>query len=197
MSLHLAFCSHEAAKHACEHWHYSRAVPAGKLVKVGVWEHKKYIGAVIFGRGANQHMAKPYGLKQTEACELVRVALREHDAPVSKIVAVALRVLKKHNPGLKLVVSYADPVQGHRGGIYQAGNWLYVGVGEVQYNYWLKGKWVHGRSANSAVGSVKGLKRKQVPPKHIYLYPLDKRMISQLEPLIQPYPKTLAGEASL
>jgi hypothetical protein len=38
VDLKVDFCSHEAAKYACEHWHYSRCVPASKLIKIGVWE---------------------------------------------------------------------------------------------------------------------------------------------------------------
>jgi len=40
MSLRLDWCSYEATKFACTNWHYSRSVPAGKLMKVGVWAEK-------------------------------------------------------------------------------------------------------------------------------------------------------------
>ena len=36
--LRLDFCTHEAAKHAVLRWHYSRAMPSAKLVRIGVWE---------------------------------------------------------------------------------------------------------------------------------------------------------------
>lgn len=122
-SLHLDWCTYEAARYAVEHWHYSRSLPTPPLVKIGVWESGRFIGCVLFGRGANNNMYKPYGLTVTEACELVRVALHRHVAPVSKIVGIALRFLRKSNPGLRLVVSYADPNEGHTGAIYQAMNW--------------------------------------------------------------------------
>ncbi|MEM7738704.1 MAG: protein Mom, partial [Deinococcota bacterium] len=92
--LKLAWCSYEAAKYACENWHYSQSVPAGKLVKVGVWEDGKFIGCIIFSRGANNNIGKPYQLKQTEICELTRVALTQHKTPVSKMLAIALRMLR-------------------------------------------------------------------------------------------------------
>ena len=44
VELKLDWCSYEAAKYACEHWHYSKCMPVGKTVKIGVWENKKYIG---------------------------------------------------------------------------------------------------------------------------------------------------------
>src|SRR3989304_3384358 len=108
MSLHLDWCSYEAAKYAVEHWHYSGDLPVGKTVKIGVWEDEKYIGCVIYSLGANKHIGHPYGLTQQEVCELTRVALSKHKTPTSKIVSMSLKMLKKQSPGLKLVVSYAN-----------------------------------------------------------------------------------------
>ena len=61
--LHLDFCSHEAAKYAVMRWHYSRRMPKSKLVRIGVWEDKKFSGAIIYGLGANRHLARPFGLR--------------------------------------------------------------------------------------------------------------------------------------
>lgn len=189
VELKLDWCSYEAAKYAVEHWHYSRVLPAGKLVKVGVWEDKQFIGAVIFGRGANNHIGTPYGLSQDECAELVRVALTEHSNPVSKIVAVALRLLKKQSPGLRLVVSYADPEQGHNGSIYQAGNWVCVGQSKAQREKVEDGKIVHKRSVFARNGTAGGGEYSKLMWKHKYLMPLDDEMRRQIEPLRKPYPK--------
>ena len=35
--LHLNWASHQAALYACQKWHYSKSLPTGKLVKIGVW----------------------------------------------------------------------------------------------------------------------------------------------------------------
>lgn len=59
VKLKVAFCSYEAAKYACQNYHYSKTIPASKLVKIGVWENEKFIGAVIFGLGANNNLGKP------------------------------------------------------------------------------------------------------------------------------------------
>ena len=67
--LKIDWATHEAAKYACEKWHYSGCLPVGKLVKVGAWEDKKFIGVVLFGRGANYNMVKGYGLGQDQGCE--------------------------------------------------------------------------------------------------------------------------------
>ena len=126
-SLRLDYCSHEAARYAVMHWHYSRSVPAGKLVKIGVWEFAEFIGCVIFSYGANRNLAKSLKLRQMEVCELTRVALQKgHKAQVSRVLAISLRLLKRQSPGVRVVISYADSDQGHLGVIYQASNWLYV-----------------------------------------------------------------------
>lgn len=199
--LKLAWCSHEAAKYACEKWHYSKSVPAGKLVKVGVWEDDKFIGAILYARGASDAIGKPYGLKQTEVCELVRVALTQHKTPVSRIGSIATKMLRATQEGLRLVVSYADPSQDHHGGIYQAMNWLYVGKTASDFAVIGKnGKRWHSRMVStSGYKTVFGVRKKVIKPsdgerivlpgKHKYLYPLDDAMRKQIKPLAKPYPK--------
>ena len=121
--LKIDFCSHEAAKFACKNWHYSKCLPTGKLLKIGCWENKQFIGVVIFSRGASPNLLKKYGLKQNEGCELSRIAFTNHKTPITKVVSIALKILSRSNPCLKLVVSFADASQNHYGGIYQAGIW--------------------------------------------------------------------------
>jgi hypothetical protein len=187
--LKIDWATHEAAKYAVENWHYSECMPAGKLVKVGVWEYGKFIGVVLFGRGANNNLGSPYGLEQTEICELVRIALTKHKTPVTQVVAFALRFLKKQSPGIRLIVSYADPMQGHHGGIYQGGNWLYVGRSQAQAEVIVNGKIMHKRTANALFGTIKGLQKSAILWKHKYLYPFDDSLKKKLEALKKPYPK--------
>ena len=203
VDLKLDWCSYEAAKFAVEHWHYSGVLPAGKLVKIGVWEESKYIGCVIFGRGANNNIGNPYGLTQLNVCELVRIALTTHKTPVSKIAAFAIKMLKKQSPDLRLIVSYADPEQGHNGSVYQAMNWAYVGKSQAQREYLIDGEIVHKRSVSSKYGARGLEKLKQaginadyahVQYKYKYLFPLDDAMRKQIEPLRKPYPKRERGE---
>lgn len=194
--LRIDWATYEAAKYAVENWHYSEKMPAGKLVKVGAWEDGKFIGVVIFGRGANNNIGRPYGCDQTEACELVRIALRDHQNPVSKIAATAIRFLKRNSPGLRLVISYADPLQGHHGVIYQAGNWTYCGRSQAQQEVMYKGRIMHKRTANALFGTIKGMKKSPIMWKHKYLMPLDKEMRKKILLLAKPYPKRASSETS-
>lgn len=199
--LRLDWCSHQAAAYAVKKWHYSQSLPPPPMVKIGVWEKEQFIGCVLFARGANNNMLKPYGLTVIEGCELVRVALGQHVTPVSRIVAIAIRMLRQHSPGLRLIVSFADPEHKHHGGIYQAGGWLYCGPGDPSTEFVAPdGKQWHGRMVSkTGVKKVFGARRRvwridQCKPversgKHRYLMPLDAAMRVQLQPLIKPYPK--------
>lgn len=208
--LRIAPVGHEAAKFAVTRWHYSGCLPAGKLVKVGAWEDGTYIGCVIFSRGATPVLGKQYHLSQAECCELTRVALKhDHVTPVSQILGTALRFLRQRNPGMRLVVSFADTNQGHHGGIYQATNWVYTGTFATAYYFMVHGELLHPRSLGAKYGlggqSIPWLRkhvdpkarRVLMPPKHRYLYPLDRKMRRQITPLSKPYPGPVhAAEAS-
>lgn len=204
--LKIDWATHEAASYACKNWHYSGCLPAGKLVKVGAWEDGKFIGVVLFGRGANNRMASAYKLRQDQACELVRIALTSHAAPVSRIAAQAIKFLKRQSEGLKLIVSYADPKQGHHGGIYQAGNWIYQGRSQAQRELLIDGVFTHKRSAHAKYGTasperiaaMSGRRVEWAPIewKHVYLMPLDNEMRERIIPLSKPYPKRAKDQAS-
>lgn len=198
--LHVDWVTYKAAKYACENWHYTKSVPVPPLVKVGVWEDGRFIGVVIFSRGASSNLMKPYGLNQYEGCELTRIAMAAHKSPVSRVVRLAIKFLKRTSPGLRLIVSFADPQYGHLGGIYQAGNWVYVGETAKGREYWKDGRRLHSRQVSEKGCNIQqGVKRKTVKPsecmivetggKHRYLMPLDPEMREQIAPLAKPYPK--------
>ena len=192
VELKIDWATHESAKYACENWHYSRCLPAGKLVKIGVWECEKFIGVVLFGRGASPTLGAKFNLEQDECVELVRIAMRSHEVEVSRVVSIALRFLKKTNSGLRLIVSFADPDKGHAGGIYQAGNWIYCGKSPETKELFIGGKWVHWRGGFYAKTST--TPQRIMEGKHRYLMPLDAEMRERIKPLARPYPKRAVSD---
>lgn len=219
MNLLVDWCSYKAAKHAVLSWHYSKRMPIGKLVKIGVWEYEKYIGCVIFGFGASPQLHKKYNLNRTEVCELLRVALNSHKTEVSKILKISISYLKKHCPKTKLIISFADPEHGHIGKIYQANNWVYVGRSTPGKYYKTKGGvLVHNRDFQGPRGFVHSTDREVLQaaytkrrraliknkdiiptttlPKYKYLYPLDKTTRRKTIQHSQIYPKRLPVEAN-
>jgi hypothetical protein len=187
--LRLDWCSYEAAKYAVEHWHYSKNMPRGANNYIGAWEDEKFIGAIVFGYSISPQLGKQFQIEQTELTELRRVALKSHSSSVSRMVKISLKLLKEKNPNLRLVISFADSEQGHYGGIYQAGNWIFVGASQVGQKFIL-GKWRNDVHANRMNIS----EQRKAPPKYKYLYPLDDAMRKQIEPLRKPYPKRGQGE---
>ena len=199
--LKLDWCSYAAAKYAVEHWHYSQSLPPFPLVTIGVWENARFVGAVVFGRGVNKNLCKAYQRAMTEICELTRVALTTHASATSKIIRIAVRLLARANPGLRLIVSYADPNHGHHGGIYQALGWIFDGQTQADFVAIDRA----GRRWHSRQVSASGHKRKfgkvcRVPKvsecrvvslsgKYRYLCPLDAAVRAQIASRAQPYPK--------
>lgn len=199
--LHIAPCSYEAAKFAVERWHYSGRMPTGKRFELGVWEGGDFKGAILFSRGATPNIGSPFNLTQTEICELTRIALRDHEWPVTRMLSIALSMLQDENPGLRLAISYADVDENHHGGIYQGGNWLFLGWVNrgTRSAFIVNGKKMHPRSIG-AMGGTQSLEwvRENLDPnatehttqgKLKYAYPLDDEMWEQLEPRAKPYPK--------
>lgn len=199
-ALRVAWTTHQAARFAVEHYHYSAVLPTPPLLPIGAWEDEAFIGAVIYSRGAASNIGKPFGLSQQEVCELTRVALTTHHAPVTQILADSVRLLRASNPGLRLIVSYADPNQGHHGGIYQAANWLYLGQGKPLKRYRSKdGRLWHSRMISASgwqkvYGEYRPVHRFRdceaivEEGKHKYVLPLDRGMRRQILPLAQEYP---------
>ena len=204
--LRMDWATHAAAKYAVEHWHYSRTLPLGGLVKVGVWESGAFIGCVIFAQGNNQHQGAAYGLTMFEVVELCRVALNAHANPVTRIVSLSLKFLKQRCQKTRLVVSYADPEQGHHGGIYQGGNWVFIGTGgSTEAFYDAYGNRIHTRTAapngnkkqfgrNTSRHRGMVASRVTLLPKWKYLYALDAEMRERILPLSKPYPKRAGSD---
>jgi len=199
--LKVAPCSSKAAKVAVERWHYSGRLPVGRMRRYGVWENGEFKGVVIFSRGASLALGHKYGLGPADCCELARVALREHTAPVSRILRIALLLLKKAEPTMRLVVSFADPAQGHHGGIYQAGGWIFDGDSTPSRQFYIRGRWIHNREATSGAfgGACRYSKAEResapsrLPPgKHRYLMWLTKADRKAHAHLAKPYPRSIS-----
>jgi hypothetical protein len=188
----LKLVNQQAALYAVKNWHYSRSLPSGKLFKIGVFENNKYIGVIIFSRGASPYLGYALGLDQTQICELTRVALDKHQAPVSQLLAESLKILKQFNPGLECVISFADPSENHKGGIYQAGNWIYTGKSNAVVEYFINNKWMHTRNAYHHPKRPTAASR-TMPGKFRYLFPLEKKLKRKLLKLALEYPHAVEG----
>lgn len=199
--MRLSIATPKAVRYACMNFHYAKAVPVCKY-GFNVFNDKgEWCGVIIYGTGANNHIADPFGLYQGEVLELVRVALNGKQETTSQCLAMSIRELHKIAPQVKIIVSYADCDQNHAGIIYQATNWLYLGkMNENQIGaYIVNGKKTHPKSLYE-----KGYKqnidwlRKNVDSKaevfyttgkHKYIYVFDKKLRKKYKGQCKEYPK--------
>jgi len=201
--LRLDFCTHQAAHFACRLWHYSKKIPVGKLVKIGVWEEGKFIGAIVFGEGLLGPRSVVYGgVDKFRVAEIVRIALREHRHEVSRMISIAIKLLIKRCPGIELIVAFADRAENHHGGIYQASNFAYTGMSEPgrMFRHRATGRILHNRAVSvngyrSHFGHVRKVPRHDAcdivasSRKHRYLLPLTPEMRTLIEKMRKPYIK--------
>jgi hypothetical protein len=148
MKLELA--SSKAIKYACVKFHYAKVVPLVRLAYSVFNDKGEWCGVITFGGGASANMGKPYKLNQGQYLELTRMALNGKQESTSKAMSIAIKLIKKNNPQIQLLISYADKGQNHFGTIYQATNWYFVDENESSgKDYFYNGKWRHDRTLNA------------------------------------------------
>lgn len=194
--MRLEIASSKAIKYACMNFHYAKAVPYASVGYSVFNDKNEWCGVVLFNRG-NINAGKTYNCNIGEISELIRVALNGKQEITSKAVSLAIRLFKKDNPLCKLLVSYADTGQEHKGIIYQAMNWFYEGEIKPTRPKFMdaKGNIIHSRVA-AKLKTSKAIKnyddiyqRVQNTNKHRYTYPLHKSLITLCQSLAKPYPK--------
>jgi hypothetical protein len=202
VTLLVARCSRAAADFDCRAYHYTGCLPAGRALFYGAREDGGHRGCVVISRGACANIGRPFELRQDQIAEVTRIALRPgHLAPVSMVLAVVVRLVRKSNPGLELLVSYADQRQGHHGGVYQAAGWTYLGETAREATLWVQGREMHARTVSGKFGTRDlgwlrthvdpNAARVDCPPKHKYALALTATMRERLATLSKPYPTRL------
>lgn len=170
----------------------------GRLARIGIWENSVFIGVIIYSMGIGIHNGNFLNIHRTEVSELCRVAIRSHQYPVSKYLAISLRMIKGLCPKLRAIISFADTEQDHHGGIYQATNWYYVGKSNKTYS--ADGR--HSRQFNNNPKKALKLwgpntKIVEHPGKHKYVYILDSDLVPKIKKMIKPYPKRATSKDSV
>jgi len=198
--MRLERASTKAIKYALMNFHYAKAIPSVQSAFSVFNDKNEWCGVICYSIGANKSIGTFANLPLGAVCELVRVALNGKQESTSKALSISLKLVKKNNPLLKLIVSYADIDQEHTGVIYQATNWYYLGeTAQLQSAFIINGKKTHNKTIHSK-GLVQSLEsvRKHLDPnatkfyskgKRKYIYPLDKTMIHLCKSLSKPYPK--------
>ena len=209
------------AKKMIVKYHYSKlwtkcSVALGLFIDTGK-EHsffdereEKMIGVIVYGDPIGRLTGQSISdeIERTEVLELTRLFI--YDGYGSNIeswfISQSFNWLRKNKSEIKALISYASPVEGHSGTIYQATNWIYQGNSirpNDTYSFKLKpdDEWIHGRTlANTyKTNDIEKLKKKightfwyRVEPlKHRYVYLLKnkRKLMKHLKHPIKPYPK--------
>lgn len=188
-------------------FHYSKAWPTGNFISLGAFIDRKICGVVTFGHPANMNNWKntPGCDKPRDMAELTRLWIADW-APrfvESRTIAAGLRILRRDRI-CRVAMSYADPLHGHYGTVYQASNWIFVGQSAPSSQLrFSDGSLMHKRAAFDRYGTDNaarlhavdpGIKSVQVPGKYKYLYPVDKLLTDALQALGKPYPLRASPE---
>ena len=187
--MRLEKASNKAIKYACLNFHYAKAVPTYSI-GYSVFENNIWCGVILFGGGASVNMPAKFNLRNGQYLELNRMALNGKQSSTSKVLSIAIKLIKKECPTVRMLFSYADKGQEHKGIIYQATNWYYIeNIESSGTEYLLNGIWKHDRGRYNWGVDFKKLPKRKKAGKHKYIYPLDKTLILLCKSLSKPYPK--------
>ena len=114
--------------------HYSGKVVQNSQLHIGVFYNGKLEGAMQFGPSLDKRKIQGLvsGTGWHEFTELNRMAFTDAlpRNSESRAIAIAMRLLKKHAPQLKWVVTFADGTQCGDGTIYRAAGFVLTGIKE-------------------------------------------------------------------
>ena len=92
---------------------------------------RKLIGVLLYGHTVARNGVKSISetLENKEVLELKRLWIEDgYGSNIeSYVISQSLKQIRKDKPEVKVIISYADPAEGHVGTIYKATNWLYQG----------------------------------------------------------------------
>ena len=174
----------EEANDFLEIHHYAKNRPVS-MYSLGVYQSCTLIGVISYGKSVSPTVFPSISdnLRQHEYMELLRLCILDVTPKnfESWFISKSIKMLKKAYPQVKILVSYADPFQGHTGSIYQATNWIYTGTGSTATYFINKsdGKFTHPQTmkkkrkkfGDSYLDSFDKIK---MPAKHKYIFILHK-----------------------
>lgn len=124
----------DAANSFVRRVHYSGKVVNNSQLHIGVFYDGRLHGAMQFGPSLDKRklIGLVEGTKWNEFIELNRLAFDDvlPRNSESRAIAIAMRMLKRHAPHIKWVISFADATQCGDGTIYRASGFVLTGIKE-------------------------------------------------------------------
>ena len=187
--------------------HYSHKWSSCRY-SLGLIFENEIVGVAIYGYPVGRQVVGSISplLKNDDVLELTRLWLKDEEPKNSEswFLSKTFRWLKE-NTDIKVLISYSDPMYGHKGIIYQATNWWYQGNDTMlvkSYTHKILGETLHPRTCVAKYGTIKKeellqidsrYERIEMLKKHRYLYVLHKEdrkhIKGTLKFSIKKYPK--------
>ncbi len=184
--------------------HYAKRIPSINFA-FGLFKEGQLVGVITYGMPASATVAKGLVGEQyaDKVLELNRLCLLNNEKfEASRLVAGSLKLLPKPT----VVISYADHAQNHEGIVYQATNFMYLGLTDAHKDWAVKGyENKHSRSFGHMFDGENVLQQMkdhfgddfyyiERSRKHRYLMVVasktyKKEILKSLRYEIQPYPK--------
>lgn len=143
LQLRISLISKETAGIAYRQWHYFGDKGFLASYSFGAYFEDLLYGAISYGIPNAKNI---YGLFTSDSqagwLELTRLALSDKlpKNSESRVIAVTLKLLRKYEPKLKGVITYADTAYNHTGVIYRASNFEYLGLTAQKTDLFVDGK---------------------------------------------------------
>lgn len=120
------------ANNFVKRWHYSGKVVPNSQLHIGAFYQDILHGVMSFGASINKKgtINLVAGTGWNEFIELNRMAFDDFlpKNSESRCLSIALKLIKKHAPHIKWVISFADATQCGDGTIYRASGFKLVGI---------------------------------------------------------------------
>lgn len=112
--------------------HYTHSVPSGKSHYFPFED-----AVVVYSIPANKNIAKFLLGYPGKVWELSRLWAPDghRENLLTEAISVTVAAFRKAESGVDALVSYADPNVGHKGGVYRAASWSFLGQCEESRNY--------------------------------------------------------------
>lgn len=122
--------------------HHYTGKPSLSVLSLGVLKNNELIGVISYGQSVapRMHTSLVGYLKHDEYFELQRLHVKDVTPKnfESWFISESFNWIKELYPNVKLLVSFADPNNGHAGTIYQATNWFFTGKSSNSKEYYEK-----------------------------------------------------------
>jgi hypothetical protein len=159
--------SYETARNCYRRWHYLGNTGFLATYSFGAYFDGSIMGAISFHPPSARETIR--GLFQTEEqagfWEIGRLAMSDDCPPnsESRFIAIAIRLLKRRTQ-IKAIITYADTAAGHKGIIYRAAGFVYLGLTAPKADFWVDGKIQQRGKTRGIQGKWKARSRK-----HLYV----------------------------